>query len=146
MAVKYWVGVKSFVYNIKLKKFLLIQRALDDSAGGCWENPGGKKEIGEDITDTLKRELKEETGITIDSYKLLYATAINENKNPFMIIGFLSTTKDIDVKLSFEHIAYKWCDAKELLSIVDKGIQKDFKDAKIEELVKEFDKLEPHTR
>ena len=139
MAIKYWVGAKAFVYNTKLKKFLVVKRGYNDTSAGMWENPGGKKEIGENIVDTLKREILEETGIVVDYYKLLYATAINEEKNPFMIIGFLVTTTKEEIELSFEHVSYRWCDVDDFLSLVDNGIKKDFKDAKIEELVKEFD-------
>ena len=138
MAIKYWVGAKAFVYNTKLKKFLVIKRSQGDTSAGMWENPGGKKEVGEDIADALKRELLEETGIEVTNYKLLYATAINEERNPFMIIGFLVTTEKEDIELSYEHVEYKWVDVDELMSLVDRGMQKDFKDAKIEELVKQY--------
>ncbi len=57
MAIKYWVGAKAFVYNTKLRKFLVIKRAYGDTSASIWENPGGKKEVGEHIVDTLKREV-----------------------------------------------------------------------------------------
>jgi len=139
MAIKYWVGAKAFVYNTKLKKFLVLKRSYGDTSAGMWENPGGKKEINEDIVDTLKREILEETGIEVNDYKLLYATAINEERNPFMIIGFLITTTKEDIEMSYEHIEYKWATVDEFLSLVDRGIKKDFKNAKIEELIKEYD-------
>ena len=55
-----------------------------------------------------------------------------------MIIGFLVTTEKEDIELSYEHVEYKWVDVDELMSLVDRGMQKDFKDAKIEELVKQY--------
>ena len=51
-----------------------------------------------------------------------------------MIIGFLVTTTKEEIELSFEHVSYRWCDVDDFLSLVDNGIKKDFKDAKIEEL------------
>ena len=126
------------MFFVRLKKFLSIKRAYDDTSAGKWENPGGKKEIGENIVDTLKREVFEETGIEVTNYKLLYASAINEKKNPFMIIGFLVTTETEEVKLSSEHIEYKWASIEELMSLVDIGIQQDFMDSKIEELIKTY--------
>lgn len=139
MAIKYWVGAKAFVYNTKLNKLLVMQRAYGDTSAGMWENPGGKKEIGEDIRDTLKREILEETGIIVEDYRMLYATAINEEKNPFMIIGFFVATDKEEIEMSIEHVKYRWVDVEDYLSLVDRGIKKDFKDAKIEEIIKEYE-------
>jgi 8-oxo-dGTP diphosphatase len=139
MAIKYWVGAKAFIYNTKLKKFLILRRSLDDFGAGLWENAGGKKEMKEDIRDTLKREIFEETGIEVKEYKLCYATGINEDKNPFMVIGFLVPTTKEDIELSFEHTEYKWVTKDEMFELVDRGIKADFIDGKIEELVKEYE-------
>lgn len=139
MAIKYWVGAKAIVYNTKLKRLLVMKRSYDDTSAGFWENPGGKKEVGETIEETLKREILEETGIEVNYYKLLYATAINEERNPFMIMGFFITTDKEDIQLSFEHIEYKWATIDEYLSLVDKGIQHDFKNAHVEELIKSLE-------
>ena len=67
----------------------------------------------------------------------MYTTAINEDRNQFMIIGFLVKTEKEDSELSYEHV--RWVDVGELMSLIDRGMQKDFKDAKIEELVQEED-------
>ncbi len=139
MAIKYWVGAKAFVYNKKLKKFLTIKRSYGDTSAGMWENPGGKKEINEDIRDTLKRELLEETGIVVEDYRMLYASSINEERNPFMIIGFLVVTEQEKIELSYEHIEYRWVDKEELFTLIDRGMKKDFIEANIESIVKEYD-------
>lgn len=48
------------------KERLLIQRRSEDQMlGGLWEFPGGKRESGELLEDTCRRELQEELGIEV---------------------------------------------------------------------------------
>jgi A/G-specific adenine glycosylase len=44
---------------------LIAQRSEDALLGGMWEYPGGKQEPGESLENCLKREIKEELGVTI---------------------------------------------------------------------------------
>ena len=139
MAIKYWVGAKAIIYNTNLKKFLDVKRSLDDTSAGFWENPGGKKELGETMEEALKREIFEETGIVVEEYKFLYATAINEDRNPFLIMGYFVPTTKEDIELSFEHIEYKWATVDEYLSLVDRGIKHDFMNSDVLELIKKYE-------
>ena len=59
------IVTKSIIYNRKLKKILLVQRSKKDSVGAnSWENVGGNVECGEELEEAMKREIREETGIT----------------------------------------------------------------------------------
>ncbi len=46
-------------------RFLITQRHLDDFLGGLWEFPGGKRRKNESFEQCIKREVKEEVGVTI---------------------------------------------------------------------------------
>ena len=48
-------------------RLLICQRRDDDSFGGCWEFPGGKREPGESWEACLRRELREELGVAVRS-------------------------------------------------------------------------------
>ncbi len=57
------VGV---IFNLR-GQVLISKRADHVHQGGLWEFPGGKLKLGENIDQGLKRELKEELGITVIS-------------------------------------------------------------------------------
>ena len=56
---------------VKEDMVLISRRKRRDRLGGEWELPGGRKEPGETNFDTLRRELKEEIGISVISARPL---------------------------------------------------------------------------
>lgn len=47
-------------------KYLITRRMEGDSFGGFWEIPGGKKDPGETLEETVVREIREELGVDIE--------------------------------------------------------------------------------
>lgn len=81
---------------------------------GHWDFPKGNKERGENNIETIRREIKEETGISdlnfIDgfvkeiSYKYLRHNQLISKK----VVYFLARTNSKDVVLSSEHTDFVW--------------------------------------
>lgn len=58
----YTVGVGVIIRN---QQMLIGKRKSTQMLGGLWEFPGGKQHPSESITETVCREIKEETGLTV---------------------------------------------------------------------------------
>ena len=110
-----------------------------------WDFPKGHIEKGEKEIETVKREVKEETGLEdikfVEGFKewIKYFFKL-KGKNIFKIVTFyLVETKNKNVKISSEHIGYKWLPYEEALE------QLLFKNAK-EILKKANDYLTPEVK
>lgn len=89
---------------------------------GHLDFPKGNIEKGEKLNKTVRREVKEETKIEdikfIPGFKkwIKYFYKL-KNKNIFkIVIFFLAETKTKEVKISSEHIGFKWLSYKEAIS------------------------------
>ena len=119
MPIEKSAGAVLFRKENKKIKYLLLKHSL-----GHWDFPKGNIEKGEKIEDTVKREIKEETGINkiviIPDFKhwIKYFYRL-KGKNIFKIVTFLlAETKTKKVKLSFEHIKYKWADFNSAIKLL----------------------------
>jgi len=123
---------------------------------GHWEFVKGNIEKGEELKSTVKREVKEETGIKdikfINGFKenIKYFYKLTQKKNQRFLTGqeektifkivtfFLAETKTKEVKISWEHAGFKWLPYEESLK------QLTFKNAKnilkkADDLLKKYD-------
>jgi 8-oxo-dGTP diphosphatase len=126
------IVTKSIILNRKLNKFLLLKREKQDSIGAnTWENAGGNVECGEELEEAMKREIREETGITdISIERVAYITLVN-GKKPYLIIAYLCETLTESVTLSNEHQALIWADEEMSKDLLPEEIITDFERNKI---------------
>ena len=80
---------------------------------GRWELPGGRINFGENVEQTFQREIKEELdfkkvklGRLINTWS--FTSIRNEIDHHFIVFDFEIHTKESKIKLSDEHIEYKW--------------------------------------
>jgi 8-oxo-dGTP diphosphatase len=87
---------------------LLIQRADNHR----WEPPGGVLELGETITDGLRREVREETGLDVEPVTL---TGVYKNMNRGIIaLVFRCKITGGDLTTTDEASAFRWATKPEL--------------------------------
>lgn len=73
---------------------VLVVRRAGAPAKGLWTLPGGRVEVGETLVDALKREIVEETALTIDviglaGYReIILPQAVSERGRHFVILPF----------------------------------------------------------
>jgi 8-oxo-dGTP pyrophosphatase MutT (NUDIX family) len=113
MSVEKSAGAVIFRQKNKKIYYLLLHYQA-----GHWDFPKGNIEKGEKLEETVKRETEEETGIKniefVNGFKewIKYFYKL-KSKNIFKIVTyFLAETQEKEVKISWEHIGYKWLSYK----------------------------------
>ena len=102
------------------KGLLVVQRTPKDEVGaGTWEWPGGKLEFGETLVEGLRREIEEETGLTVTIGELLYATTFFTGpERQLVLLTYEAFHQGGEVRLSEEHTDWKWVQPDELPGIL----------------------------
>lgn len=107
-------GAVIFIKNKEIKYLLLHYPSSSRAAKNYWDFPKGHIEKGEKEIETANREIKEETGIEDLKFVKGFKEWIKyffrfRGKAIFKIVTFyLAETKTKEVKISAEHIGYKW--------------------------------------
>ena len=90
-------------------EILLLQRSKSSRhEPGLWELPGGKLEYGEVLTEALRREIHEESGIEISVGRPVLTWQLL--RDPFWVTGITFACRYLagEVVLSPEHSACVW--------------------------------------
>lgn len=94
-------------------KFLICQRPQNKMRGLLWEFVGGKVENGETKEQALKRECKEELGITV-SVGEVYMEVTHEYSDITVHLTLFNATITGGVPQKLEHNDIKWITPSEI--------------------------------
>ena len=90
-------------------RILVCQRPFDKHEGGKWEFPGGKVEPEETPQGALRREIKEELGVSVQVGKEMTPAELGKIK----LMPYRCELQEEDLVLN-EHLAMKWITAEEI--------------------------------
>ena len=110
------VDIAVFTQENKPLKLLLIQRA-NEPHQGKWALPGGFVDIDEDLETAARRELEEETGITVGDIDQLHTFGAPERDPRERVITVVYTAlipAEIHVNAASDAAAADWFDINEL--------------------------------
>ena len=119
MPKTFYIGVKALIIN---KNKVLLLKAKSKDSKYYWDLPGGRMEENETNVQTLNRELKEElpsiSNIQISDLIGCYKFPKTLNDGQGLMLLIYKVNADLnEIKLSNEHLEYKWLSKEELLDI-----------------------------
>lgn len=94
-------------------RFLITQRKPEDSFGGYWELPGGKKEPTESLEDCVIREMKEELDIDVEIRHFFRILTYHYPQRSVRLNIFFCAHKGGEPK-AIECQAFEWVEPKDL--------------------------------
>jgi 8-oxo-dGTP pyrophosphatase MutT (NUDIX family) len=93
----------------------MCRAATKDAGAGIWETLSGRVEAGEQPLDAVKREILEESGLSVRiDPRPVDAYTAQRGDEPMVVIVYRADWVGGVVRLSLEHDTYRWCLPEEL--------------------------------
>lgn len=106
--------VLGIVFSTKTRKILIGKRKKDkDIPKLIWSFPGGRPEHGEELEHSIKREVKEETGMDVESLGVVFAKTYPE-KRDLLALYFLCEVTGGKEQAGDDFTELKWVKPEEL--------------------------------
>jgi 8-oxo-dGTP diphosphatase len=127
---RFMVAVAAILEHRATGQVLLLQRSPTlDHAPGMWEGISGRMHQGEDPEGALRREIREETGISeVEIVQPLWVSHFFRGAQlaeyEVVYVANWCRTDTLAVTLSVEHAQYQWVTAEEARAILEaSGLQ-----------------------
>lgn len=109
---------KAVVFHPTESKILALKRTMQEhSRPGKWDLVGGNVHYGENHEESLRREIREESGLEVAELKPLRVFSQMMNDIYHLFIGYKATALSDQVVISEEHTEYKWVTPEEFLDL-----------------------------
>ena len=111
-------GQKAVVVNTEGKILAMFRGPGAPYMPNKWDIPGGVIEPGEQLTEAIIREVKEEAGISVKDLRVIDVHGVAIPGDIFWVtLCYFCKAVSTDVKLSFEHDEYRWVTPEEFLQL-----------------------------
>jgi 8-oxo-dGTP diphosphatase len=109
----YVVAVAAIIF--REEKILAMRRAATKDAGaGLWETLSGRVPLGEEPLEAVKREILEESNLTVEVEPQPFTIYQAKRKDlPMMVIVYKAKYLSGEVLMSDEHDAFDWLTPEE---------------------------------
>src|SRR4051812_15538850 len=110
------VGVKVLLKNPEGKYLLMRRSEYETIFKNKWDIPGGRIDVGSNLTENLAREVLEETGLTMTSEPRVIGAQdifVPEQNRHVVRITYVGTAEG-EPTLSEEHSEYQWMTIAEM--------------------------------
>ncbi len=116
------VAFKAIIRNNNNKILVIKRSAKEEVFEKLWDIPGGRMNFGEMPVEALTREIKEETGLTVNILNPFTVWSFMA-QDDLQVIGITMLADYVsgEVTLSEEHTEYKWIDPKEFAELDANG-------------------------
>ena len=114
-------SIECWIFDHTKECFLLLQCPENDSHPSYWQPVTGGIEKGERKVDACLREISEEAGVVLNEENMILfledfrVYAIDKELHKTV---FITKTQHLDVKISDEHIDFKWVAPSDVLPML----------------------------
>lgn len=109
---------KAVVVHPSNGTFLILRRSPDSfTRANEWDFPGGNVLFGEMAQDSLRKEIREESGIEVTDIKPLQIITTMRDQIYCLFINYTCQALSDKITLSHEHIEFKWVTNDEFLNL-----------------------------
>ena len=94
------------------RRYLICKRIAGTFLGGYWEFPGGKRQLGESWKACVRREVREELGVTVRSLRLVGRMQHRYGQHPTIFRVYRCAIAGRPRRLAAQ--AMRWVNARQL--------------------------------